>query len=198
MPNNPNSKIPKIISVFNNKGGVGKTTYLYHLAHLLAESGKKVLCVDCDSQCNLTAYFLENNIIERIQNSLIDNPNQVLRGIYHRSLFNSDFIGLEEVLAPIIGLNGDYTYQNPISIPPEPVNPILNHRNIKLIAGSQNITRYEELLSRSMNTLEDTEVRTQTALYRYILQVAHENKIDIVLCDLSPNLGALNKKYYWF
>ena len=74
MPNIPNqNKTPKIISVFNNKGGVGKTTYLYHLAHLLAESGKKVLCVDCDSQCNLTAYFLpgltstdENNALKKL------------------------------------------------------------------------------------------------------------------------------------
>ncbi|RBO13482.1 hypothetical protein DSL61_18000, partial [Vibrio cholerae] len=26
----------KIISIFNNKGGVGKTTYMYHIAHILA------------------------------------------------------------------------------------------------------------------------------------------------------------------
>jgi cellulose biosynthesis protein BcsQ len=31
----------KIISIFNNKGGVGKTTLTYHLAHILAEMGKK-------------------------------------------------------------------------------------------------------------------------------------------------------------
>ncbi|MDQ1154517.1 cellulose biosynthesis protein BcsQ [Brevundimonas sp. SORGH_AS 993] len=29
----------KSIAIFNNKGGVGKTTYMYHVAHLLAERG---------------------------------------------------------------------------------------------------------------------------------------------------------------
>ena len=33
------------IAIFNNKGGVGKTTYLYHLSNLLADAGKKVLMV---------------------------------------------------------------------------------------------------------------------------------------------------------
>lgn len=29
------------LSVFNNKGGVGKTTYMYHIGHILAEMVKK-------------------------------------------------------------------------------------------------------------------------------------------------------------
>ena len=33
----------KIISVFNNKGGVGKTTYMYHIAHLLEKKVKMYL-----------------------------------------------------------------------------------------------------------------------------------------------------------
>ncbi len=35
----------KIISIFNKKGGVGKTTYMYHIAHLLEKKGKTVLIV---------------------------------------------------------------------------------------------------------------------------------------------------------
>ncbi len=54
-----------IISIFNNKGGIGKTTYMFHIAHFLERKGKIVLMVDCDSQCNLTAYALQNNEIER-------------------------------------------------------------------------------------------------------------------------------------
>ncbi|MFX0588394.1 ParA family protein, partial [Glaesserella parasuis] len=38
----------KLLSVFNNKGGVGKTTLSFHLAHALAELGHKVLAVDLD------------------------------------------------------------------------------------------------------------------------------------------------------
>jgi len=57
------SSVP-IISLFNNKGGVGKTTFLFHIAHVLADRNVRVLMVDCDSQCNLTAYSLHDNDIE--------------------------------------------------------------------------------------------------------------------------------------
>ncbi|MDW8847653.1 AAA family ATPase [Erwinia sp. MMLR14_017] len=44
----------KTISVFNNKGGVGKTTIIWNLAVSLADKGKSVLLIDFDPQCNLS------------------------------------------------------------------------------------------------------------------------------------------------
>jgi cellulose biosynthesis protein BcsQ len=44
----------KTISIFNNKGGVGKTTMTFHLGHALAAMGHKTLIIDFDPQCNLT------------------------------------------------------------------------------------------------------------------------------------------------
>lgn len=44
----------KILSVVNQKGGVGKTTLVFNLAHLLCDEGFKVLAVDLDPQANLT------------------------------------------------------------------------------------------------------------------------------------------------
>jgi cellulose biosynthesis protein BcsQ len=67
----------KIISVFNNKGGVGKTTLSFHLAHALAELGHKVLAVDLDPQCNLSIYALTEEQIQGIwdaENEYIDEP----------------------------------------------------------------------------------------------------------------------------
>lgn len=54
----------KIISFFNHKGGVGKTTLVQNLAFALAEAGQKVLCIDADPQMNLTAalYGLSTSI----------------------------------------------------------------------------------------------------------------------------------------
>src|SRR5438128_918400 len=46
----------KSIAIFNNKGGVGKTTLAYHLAYALAEMGHRTLLLDLDPQSNLTLF----------------------------------------------------------------------------------------------------------------------------------------------
>ena len=52
--NNGEKKQAMIITVFNNKGGVGKTTMTINLAAALNRMGKKVMLVDIDPQANLT------------------------------------------------------------------------------------------------------------------------------------------------
>jgi chromosome partitioning protein len=47
------------IAVTNQKGGVGKTNITFHLLHLFANDGKKVVTVDTDPQGNLTSCFLD-------------------------------------------------------------------------------------------------------------------------------------------
>ena len=47
----------KKITVWNRKGGVGKTTICINLAYELYKKGKKVLCLDLDGQANLTSFF---------------------------------------------------------------------------------------------------------------------------------------------
>ena len=45
----------KIVTFFNHKGGVGKTTLVHNLGFILADKGYKVLLIDADPQMNLTA-----------------------------------------------------------------------------------------------------------------------------------------------
>ncbi len=50
------------IAMFNNKGGVGKTTLLCNLAAYLCKARqKKVLVIDADPQCNSTTYALDED-----------------------------------------------------------------------------------------------------------------------------------------
>jgi chromosome partitioning protein len=55
----------KVISVFNQKGGVGKTTTNVNLSAILAMKGKRVLSVDIDPQGNSTSGFgIDKNEVE--------------------------------------------------------------------------------------------------------------------------------------
>lgn len=51
----------KIITVANQKGGVTKTTVCQHLSYIMAEQGRRVLCVDFDPQRNLSASLLSEH-----------------------------------------------------------------------------------------------------------------------------------------
>src|SRR5256885_3820837 len=62
------------IAIFNHKGGVGKTTLTVNIAAAIAASGKRVLLVDSDPQCNLSSYLVEPPVVDfMLDNS--DTPN---------------------------------------------------------------------------------------------------------------------------
>lgn len=54
----------KVITITNNKGGVGKTSTTLHLGDALVKRGKKVLLWDMDSQSNLTQRFTNSETID--------------------------------------------------------------------------------------------------------------------------------------
>lgn len=67
---------PVRITLFNHKGGVGKTTLTANIAFALAEIGKSVLLVDSDPQCNLTSYLLADDVVDELLNES-DGPQGV-------------------------------------------------------------------------------------------------------------------------
>ena len=92
----------KIISVINQKGGVGKTTTVINLAAGLSMKGKKILVIDLDPQGNattglglsntenseLTIYSVLNGnkkISEVIQSTKFENLNLVSSNIAEKT-----------------------------------------------------------------------------------------------------------------
>ncbi len=57
-----------VLTFFNNKSGVGKTSLSYHMAWMLSETGFTVLVCDLDPQANLTAAFFDEDMLEKIWN----------------------------------------------------------------------------------------------------------------------------------
>lgn len=66
-----------VIAFFNNKGGVGKTTLVYHLAWMFADIGVSVVAADLDPQANLTAAMLDEDIVEEVWD---ENPELMIYG----------------------------------------------------------------------------------------------------------------------
>ncbi len=157
----------KQLVFFNNKGGVGKTTFIQHLGYALERQGKKILFIDADPQCNLTAYICTDEQIDKFWLS-------------KDSIYN--------VVQPIIVGTGDIdTKIVPYQVP---------GRNIWLLPGDVALGEFEQTLADSwINALAGREIgfRSTSAIFRYINNWAVANGIDYVLLDIGPNLGALNR-----
>ncbi len=81
--NNFSGKNATIYAVVNQKGGVGKTTTAVNLSSYIAESGKKVLLIDMDSQANATTGAgLQSDRIKKNSYHLLIEPNSIQDVIY--------------------------------------------------------------------------------------------------------------------
>ena len=84
----------KIISIINQKGGVGKTTTSVNLAAAVAETGKKVLLVDLDSQSNATSsYGITGKELELSSYDLLISDADPKQAIIHTKHCDVDIIG---------------------------------------------------------------------------------------------------------
>jgi cellulose biosynthesis protein BcsQ len=184
----------EIISVFNNKGGVGKTTLTFHLAHALSELGHKVLAIDLDPQCNLSIYSLPVEQIQAIweaENHFVDEPGfQAARGEMSAKAFEEfceEPRTIHFALKPTEEGTGELEH-----LPP----PIALTENLHLIPGRLTLHMFEEALARRWSEAyvgQPLALRTLSEIRRLIIQYAEEYGYDYAIVDTSPSLGQLNK-----
>ncbi|MDD3592238.1 MAG: AAA family ATPase [Sulfurovum sp.] len=178
----------KIISLFNNKGGVGKSTLGFHLGYALNEMGHKTLFIDLDPQCNLTLNGMdieeihsiweeEDRYIEEFQSAYKEDPKKILttpRSIHF-------------LLKPTEDGESDLT-----TLPP----PVKLDENLDLIPGRLSIHRYENKLAERWNGAyqgDNLAIRTITKIRELCNQYARQYGYEYIIIDTSPSLGILNK-----
>lgn len=157
-----------VIAFFNNKGGVGKTSLVYHLAWMHADLGLRVVAADLDPQANLTAAFLdEEELMELWPEG--DHPNTIYGSV--QPLLK----GVGDIAAPQLQMVEE---------------------RLAVLAGDLALSGFEDELSAQWPDCLDRKeraFRVISAFWRILQSAATAHRADLILVDLGPNLGAINR-----
>ncbi len=157
-----------LIAFFNNKGGVGKTSLVYHLAWMFTELGLRVVATDLDPQANLTAAFLREDRLEELWPEN-DHVNTIFGAIH-----------------PLLRGTGDIA---------KPHLEKIDDR-LGLLVGDLALSGFEDQLSEVWPKCMDGDERSFriiSAFWRLIQEAGSSQEANVVLMDLGPNLGAINR-----
>lgn len=157
-----------MIAFFNNKGGVGKTSLVYHMAWMLADLGIRVVAADLDPQANLSAAFLDEDRLEQLWPDG-DHPNTVFGCIQ-----------------PLLRGVGDIAAPHLENI----------EERLDLLIGDLSLSGFEDELSGQWPGCIDGKERSFrviSAFWRIMERAAETQNADLILIDLGPNLGAINR-----
>ncbi|MFG6076083.1 ParA family protein [Erwinia sp. OPT-41] len=166
----------KTIAVFNNKGGVGKTTFCANLATQFAvRHRKRVLVLDLDPQANMTHYMLGEDL-----------ASAIIAPYYDRKIPKNN--------GTIVDAFDNYELGE--SIINVEIKPIWCERfNCSIIAGNPFLASFEDVLSKKWNELNDPDNVSGLRIsnWIYTLLKEYEDEYDYAFLDLSPSLGAINR-----
>jgi len=166
------SRKPTLITLFNHKGGVGKTTITVNLARGFAQAGHRTLVVDADPQCNTTAFYLPEEDVD----AMFEAATEPGAG---QTIWSS--------VSLLVRGRGDIR-----AVTAEKVDDL----GVFLMPGDPHLATFEDRLAgawkdcfaRDMTALDQT-----SALYRGIVATAESVGAEIVLLDVGPSVGALNR-----
>lgn len=167
----PSMKTVPVITFFNNKGGVGKTSLVFHVAWMLSQMGKTAVVVDLDPQANLTSAFLDEDELEKLWEPVPDVPGST---IY-------------QCVKPLTEV-GDILIPKTRSI----------NQRLHLMPGDLALAGFEDALSREWPEAMGSAglyrpFRLLTAFWEVAQRAARQHQADLILADVGPNLGAINR-----
>lgn len=157
-----------VVAFFNNKGGVGKTTLVYHLSWMMAEMGVPVVAADLDPQANLTSAFLDEDQLEALFPS----------GQPARTVFGA--------LQPLIEGSGDVGEPETVTFTEQ----------LHLLPGDLALSMFEDDLSLQWPQAMSSQIRAFrviAAFWTLVQKAAQARGARIALVDLGPSLGAANR-----
>lgn len=156
----------KSIAIFNNKGGVGKTTLLCNLAaYMKKKMNKRILVIDADPQCNTTTYVLDEE--------------QFMDVYYEPTEFT-----IADVIPPLENGEGYITHFQSIES---------NYFGFDLIPGNPKFASCEDFLASEWKDVKSSDLRgiKSTMLFIHFLTLCQD--YDCVFFDMGPSLGAINR-----
>ena len=157
------------LTFFNNKGGVGKTSLVYHVAWMLSELDHVVLAVDLDPQANLTAAFLDEDDLVELWEGPPDSATTI-----HRCVEPLTKVG--DIRTPQLHRVSD---------------------RLHLLPGDLALSDFEDLLSREwpdcLGSAPYRAFRAITSFWQVIQMGIEGSRAEVVLVDVGPSLGAINR-----
>ena len=162
-----------VLTFFNNKGGVGKTSLVFHLAWMFSEMGKRVVAIDLDPQANLTSAFLSEDDLEILWDP--DDTSPRSNTIY-------------QCLKPMTEMGDILAPQT------KEINPRLH-----LVPGDLALAGFEDTLSQAWPLAMGAQgglyrnMRLLSAFWQVAQMAATQHSADLILADVGPHLGAINR-----
>jgi cellulose biosynthesis protein BcsQ len=181
----------KIISVFNNKGGVGKSTLSFHLAHALAELGIKTLMVDLDPQSNLTLQCLDDKVLEALWIAEEPYIEDFQSAIKESDKAHKEFIASPRSIHCLLKPIEDGVYDSFILGAVQELSPMLG-----LIPGRLSLHTFEDKIAKSWSEAflgEPQALRLLTAIRDLCLEAEKKYDYQLAILDTSPSLGMMNR-----
>ena len=161
-----------VLTFFNNKGGVGKTSLVFHLSWMFSKIKLNVVTIDLDPQANLTSAFLSEEQLE------------VLWG---------DDIGIN-------GADTVFKCLLPLMETGDIIEPAATKisRHLSLIPGDLGLAGFEGTLSDAWPRALDSgnqyrPMRILSSFWQIAQMAAQKQGADLIIADVGPNLGAINR-----